>query len=232
MPFRIAIAAAALSALLACGSSTSSPTSSAGGTGGGAGAGGGSGGGEAVGGGAGGGAAGSGGGLAGGAGGGSGAVDRPEYASGTRLRARVITTSDGAKSLLGWQDKQLGIACEFLPTTEGALRCLPDLSGLPQSISAYYGDSHCTQKVGLLTNLAVCGAPAYDYEYAIGACVPEYGTGAYRIFHVTGQYTGQLYYLSGATCSVSASSSPSYTYWSVGSEVDYTQFVAGSIATE
>jgi hypothetical protein len=145
----------------------------------------------------------------------------------------VITTSDGARSLLGWQDKQLGITCEFVPTTEGMLRCMPALSGLPQSISPYFSDSHCTAKVGLLNAAPACGTPVYDYEYAVsGACIGEYGTGAYKIFHVTGQYTGQLYFLSGASCNTTTSNSAAYTYWSVGAEVDYSQFVAGNIATE
>jgi hypothetical protein len=77
--------------------------------------------------------AGGGGGMPGngaGGGGGSGAdggglVVKPDYVSGTRIKARVVTTPDGAKMFVGIYDNDLQTECSFSTAADGITRCLP-----------------------------------------------------------------------------------------------------------
>lgn len=63
-------------------------------------------------------------------------------ASGTRIKARVGTTPDGAKLFLGWHDAELGVDCEFRPTKDWSTRCMP--VG-PYTNDLYFTDHSCTQ---------------------------------------------------------------------------------------
>ena len=75
---------------------------------------------------------GNGGGGTGGNGGGSGGTGgggaaEPDYVSGSRIKARTISTSDGAKAFAGYYDTQLATPCSFNHAADDTLRCLPPL---------------------------------------------------------------------------------------------------------
>lgn len=66
-------------------------------------------------------------------------------ASGTRIKARVGTTADGAKMFLGWFDAERGVDCEFLKAADGQTRCLP--VGPSVQAGKLFSDSACTTPV-------------------------------------------------------------------------------------
>jgi hypothetical protein len=74
--------------------------------------------------------------------------------SGTRLKARKLTSPDGASQFLGWWDDELKIRCEG---NDG--RCMP-ASGSRVGVDAqHFADAACTTPVGVSTG---------------GASVPQY----------------------------------------------------------
>lgn len=65
------------------------------------------------------------------------------YQSGSRLKARMLVTADGAKSFNGWRDTKRGENCFFADATDGKTRCLPDC--LAASVEEmYYPTDSCT----------------------------------------------------------------------------------------
>jgi len=82
-----------------------------------------------------------------------GGVSGPEYQSGTRLRARVWVSADGAKIFHGFYDTQLKTACTVTIAEDGLPRCLParDHGAL------YYSDAACTKAVTVVFD--DCAAP-------------------------------------------------------------------------
>jgi hypothetical protein len=50
-----------------------------------------------------------------------------DYASGTRIRARVYVSPTGARLRYGWFDTAIGQNCSFLVATDGEVRCIPAL---------------------------------------------------------------------------------------------------------
>ncbi|MFO0552407.1 MAG: hypothetical protein U0271_28725 [Polyangiaceae bacterium] len=63
------------------------------------------------------------------------------YASGTRLRARVLDGGDGAVKLVGWRDTGLDVDCEMRATNAG-VRCVP-----LESRDNYFADPECTEPI-------------------------------------------------------------------------------------
>lgn len=91
-------------------------------------------------------------------GGGGGTSEMAIYASGSRIKARVGSTPDGARTFLGWYDTQLQAECYMFPsykTTDGVVRCLPGLA----LVAAYYADATCTTRAAL----GVCTAAPQKY---------------------------------------------------------------------
>jgi hypothetical protein len=85
----------------------------------------------------------------------------PDYASGTRLRARVYKTADGDKLWHGWRDSARNENCAFLTAEDGTRRCLPEIEAYAQ----YFADDKCTQP--LILGVA-CRTPAYVAFDAMG----------------------------------------------------------------
>ena len=87
-------------------------------------------------------------------------------ASGTRIKARVGTTPDGAKLFIGWHDAELGEACSFRTAADGKTRCLPDVYDSTASSSPvapgsrYFSDPGCTTEVVPATTCIAVGACA------------------------------------------------------------------------
>lgn len=72
----------------------------------------------------------------------AGAAARPDFTSGSRLRARVVR-ADGVSLFLGWHDRVQDVDCAFAETADGAIRCVPSGPGVT-SVGAVYLDAACT----------------------------------------------------------------------------------------
>lgn len=66
------------------------------------------------------------------------------YQSGSRLKARMLVTADGAKSFAGWRDTKRGENCTFAPATDGKTRCVPTGCAGATISSRMYADENCT----------------------------------------------------------------------------------------
>ncbi|NUO54774.1 MAG: hypothetical protein HOV80_38525 [Polyangiaceae bacterium] len=100
---------------------------------------------------------------AGGAGAGP-STPRPIYEAGSRLTPRLISGGDGADVFVGFFDNELQIACSFMETDSGELRCLPenDIVGV-----ALYADDACTVPAILETP---CVTAPYATRFAQDPC--------------------------------------------------------------
>lgn len=140
--------------------------------------------------------------------------------SGTRIKARWMSTADGARQFLGWRDTGRNTDCSFWVSGDGVVRCLP----IPMLYGgSYFADSACTQPVAL------------DYG---GPCpssnlinAPDYSgcPARSRVFNRGSQVTNPdggapaAYYKSGGSCySTQTGSAKVYRY---GTEVPPSSFI-------
>jgi phage-related tail fiber protein len=162
---------------------------------------------------------------AGGDSGGIGAITQDLYQSGSRIKARMLVTPDGAKSFLAWRDTQRNEDCEFLPTADGKYRCLPG-SMNSAWLGGLYSDSGCT--VPLAQGLA-CSTISYLRTGSV--CLTAFDV---RIFHAI-PWTGTAYYtLSSSGCSSANQIAPnsSLSYFIAGAEIPLTEFQSATESLE
>lgn len=84
-----------------------------------------------------------------------GTDERALYQSGSRIKAKIYSTSDGAKSFAYWYDTQLDVACSFYPDPQGVTRCLPsiiyslDVSGSKGDLkwTGWFQDAACKKRL-------------------------------------------------------------------------------------
>lgn len=138
----------------------------------------------------------------------------PDYASGTRLRAEVYASADGARQWHGWFDQQLQTNCTVTTAEDDVLRCVP--------VGASYGtttfaDNGCTQ--GLATSVPACEAPP---KYAV-----TQGTGCATVVHELGTKVAApttVWSTQGGGCQPTTPIS-TVDYYLVGAKTDATTFV-------
>jgi hypothetical protein len=65
------------------------------------------------------------------------------YESGTRIKAKIGRTADGAKQWSGWYDSDLGTDCAFGRAPDGKSRCLPTMATNP----GYFEDASCKKPI-------------------------------------------------------------------------------------
>ncbi len=172
-----------------------------------------------------GGAGGGGAGGTGGSGGGAGGV--PDYVSGTRIKARVQSTPDGAKAFAGFYDSTLATPCTFNRAADDAVRCLPANVAYT---GTYWGDSGCTTLIAYSTT--GCAATwASKYE-TTASCVD---TGVYtssartHVYSIAGAYSGSMVWV-GSPASCTMTTPPAgWAFFTLGSEVPASTFSAGSV---
>jgi hypothetical protein len=153
-----------------------------------------------------------------------------DWVSGTRLRARVLTTADGAKSQWGWYDTQLGINCFIATAGDGQQRCLPQTYA---AVGTYFADSACTTQLAWIpTSYATACAPTLGYWAETTNSCSEYGAPASRthLYSLGAVYTGTVYYAAPTGCSPTAPTGA--TFYQVGAETPPTTYVAATITTE
>jgi len=93
-----------------------------------------------------------------------------EFVAGSRLKVRVIATTDGAKQAIGFHDSKLAVDCAFANATDGKLRCLPD--GVRSNSGGYFADARCTVPVVYEGEAACRGelANGYIVSDSVGTC--------------------------------------------------------------
>jgi hypothetical protein len=157
-----------------------------------------------------------------GSGPGSGQLDI--YQSGSRIKMNVLSTPDGAKVFMGSRDTMLNIDCSFVPAADGVTRCLPAFSNpIAFTPNPYFGDSACTIPVAQMTG---CTTPTHVLQYPAPACP----SGGYRVFSVGAKYA-TAFVKSGTTCTA-FTSSPSVTYYALGSEISPATFQSAALDVE
>src|SRR5262245_10400360 len=92
-----------------------------------------------------------------GSGGTTGSNQLDIYQSGTRIKLRVGTTPDGAKTFLGWHDAQRSEHCNFYAAADGTRRCLPVFDQPSAALDAsVFSDAQCTMQLArAATNMTV-----------------------------------------------------------------------------
>jgi len=138
----------------------------------------------------------------------------PDYTSGTRLRAKVYASADGARQWHGWFDQQLQTSCAVTTAEDDVLRCVP--TGAYYSTDTF-ADSACTEPVA--TSLPACEAPpSYALQNATSGCANiAYAIGAKVV--PAAVWTNQ-----GGGCQP-ATPEPTVDYYRVGAKVDPATFV-------
>lgn len=123
-----------------------------------------------------------------GGGGGQGGNDftpRPLYEAGSRLTPRVMNGGDGAEILVGFFDNELQVACTFMETADGELRCLPENSEVGVAL---FSDSACTTPAILETP---CVTAPYATRFEQDPCK---GYRPVEVFRKAGATPGAMAY--------------------------------------
>ncbi|HXU74106.1 MAG TPA: hypothetical protein VN947_32535 [Polyangia bacterium] len=167
------------------------------------------------------------GGNGGGGSGGNGA--QPDYASGSRIKARVTSTSDGARAFAGFYDTQLSVACAFSRAADDSLRCLP--SGVAYIGGTYWSDAGCTTPLAYSNG---CTTMYASKSESTATCVDiGYNATSYRtrIYAIASAYSGSMVWV-GSPGSCTGIATPATTlFFNVGSEIAASTFAAGTIDT-
>jgi hypothetical protein len=138
------------------------------------------------------------------------------YESGTRLKMRVGTSPDGAKTFLGWRDTMRNEDCAFQLAGDGQQRCLP-AGAANYAEGLFWGDSGCATTRLAYTTVG-CAATGHVQRYEQATCT----TYRWRIHALGPRHLGTVYVKSGASCTVNTSA---YDFYVLGAEVPPGSFV-------
>ncbi len=143
------------------------------------------------------------------------------YKSGSRLKMRIGSTTDGSKMFLGWHDSKKGDDCWFYWAGDGKQRCLP---GLSASVSDHhFSDSSCTQELAVMywNHPQNCGhIPKYAYK-TMDAC-----PSGRILFPIGQQHVAQVYEIKyGNSECVPATPVPDAQFWTLGGEIPPSEWV-------
>jgi hypothetical protein len=146
--------------------------------------------------------------------------------SGTRIKMKVLTTSDGAKSFLGWYDTQRNEDCTFRLAEDSTTRCLPNVWPLtapdPHTPNGYYSDANCQTPMVLAYT---CAPPAYIAYSISGPACPVNPTNGARI--ATAGAGRSSAYQWGTNCQA-VSAPANMSYYPIGTIVPATDFAAAT----
>lgn len=150
-----------------------------------------------------------------------------QTSSGSRIKAKYLTSSDGAKQFQGWYDSDRQEDCSFQLARDGSTRCMP--SGY--SYGTLYSDTGCSQRLTLMLK-ASCGSAAPKYVWLSDATVCPATMVLFAVgpvFSGASLYTGKP----GACTTVAAANYASvYDIYGIGAEIALSSFVAGTVAVE
>jgi hypothetical protein len=147
--------------------------------------------------------------------------------SGTRLKRYVYTSADGLVSVQSgrFYDTLLGIECEGLLTPKG-LRCVP-VRGPTQGSAIYYTDSLCT--LAALYVRKECAPPVYQVEWFSVSC-GGVSIKAWPMIPVPSP--GYTTFGGGGCVPMTQQQQDAFSLFTLGPEVDYTQFAAMTLEHE
>jgi len=174
------------------------------------------------------GADGGGGGGGGGGEGGGGGGDLVSYSSGSRIRARVHSTPDGATTLAGWRDTAMDVDCAFSNVGDGSMRCLPTWT--PEVVSGsqgeptWFADAQCQMPIARVREDKICtlGVPSFGSSDSFHTgCDPQ----LQRYWRLTPRSAPSLLYnWNGVDCYVNGNPTTGYAYYDIGDEVALSSF--------
>ncbi len=148
------------------------------------------------------------------------------FVSGSRLKTRVFTASDGAVEYRGFYDSQLNVDCRFGTANDGETRCLPQGAGL--TAGPYFADAACTAPIAL----GFCSGtpPAYVFKPTAGAASCTWGMGSELTtpggaFFAVGPALSLATYYSKYSACTAVAGQPGYQYFALGAEVPPSTFV-------
>jgi hypothetical protein len=152
----------------------------------------------------------------------------PGWVSGTRLRARVYVSSDGAKQFAGWYDSQRKENCTIYPAADGVLRCLPYFAPTGQITDTYFSDAQCTVPLALVTKGC---SPKYEIRTeVVSACAQQ---SRYHVLTPGVLANPSTYYVKSANqCIAQTYNSNLPDFWTVGSEIPASSFADATEQTE
>jgi len=144
----------------------------------------------------------------------------PRGASGTRLRAKLVT-GGGARELLGFFDTARNEDCAFQRTADGRLRCLPRfLQGFTGST---FADATCKVPLAAVTTSCTAGF-GYVATISAGGCSSTAGVATIR---PVVRFPSESYVSAGGVCQArSPSNGATATAVEVGEPIPLDQFVA------
>lgn len=109
-----------------------------------------------------------------------------QYVDGSRLKASMFVTSDGARQFRGWYDTALGALCDFVRQPDGKLRCVPRGA----NDTPLYAGAACDEPSRVVFRAACEEAPKFARQQIIvGECEPTY-----RVFRVGDAVPSSGYY--------------------------------------
>lgn len=143
------------------------------------------------------------------------------YKGGSRIKARVWRTADGAQQFAGWYDAQLAMNCGPLPDSVGQLRCLP---ATYMSLNLF-GDESCSTLIGTIPFGGSCTVGRIASVGDSTRPLTEFGAYPTKVFALTGDHVGDVFYKSSTTCGRTPRAA-NYSYCLVGTERALSEFVA------
>lgn len=141
--------------------------------------------------------------------------------SGTRLKRRIYTGSDGSQQFVGFFDGDRSENCGFTTAADGKTRCLPSAASVNGS---FFADAGCTQPLVLQTK--GCAAPTTALWFTTAGGTACAGTNLTRVMQLGALFSASTLY-TGAACTAAASAGYISTYdlYPATSEIPATSFV-------
>ncbi len=148
------------------------------------------------------------------------------HRSGTRLKVKVLNSSDGAKVFQAMHDTDRDEDCAFQLASDGTTRCLPTSIA---HAGTYFANSSCTTPLAAV--FVGCTAPAYVSVPVGSSCATSPGQGA-RVFLRNPTLFSSYYVKSAGTCSGPHPASGFALVGPTGSEIPPSSFVEATVAIE
>ncbi len=159
------------------------------------------------------------------------------YKSGSRIRARVAKTPDGAQAFMGWFDSQIEQDCTFLSSADGVTRCLPGSTLITRAFSGsdtgFFSDSQCQIEVGYTFKCTlVATGGVYGLVFDSGRQDDICGPGGWRVVRAN-SVQGDIYGKVGEECIVGNQQlRDSYEFFSISDQVSLDSFVEVTMSVE
>lgn len=154
------------------------------------------------------------------------------YKSGSRIKAKVLKTADGAQGFAGWYDVELETDCYFRTTKDGKTRATPASAMYFVETPDYYSDSNCTKRIYHVSGTREC---PYDTTWVYTPLSTEdvCQVSSYRFYRNSSNYAGTRIYHrdSDEVCIDATESVGKYIFLSkLGEEVDPSIFAEVTLA--